>query len=355
ELAEQAGLTASAIGALERGTRRRPYPNTIRLLSAALGLSEEEAAAFTAAAPRRGDAQSGGMSPAPSGRSLSNLPVQRTALIGRRREVAELSKLLRHRKTRLITMTGVGGSGKTRLALHVAGEVQDAFADGVWVVELASVTDPTLAAQAVAAALGVPEAPGVPLIDSLVTVLRSRTLLLVLDNCEHLLDACMHLVDRLLATCPGVRILATSREVLQVAGERQWRVLPLPVPDPEQPTSIEELAGYPSVQLFVERAKAAAGFRLTAANAAAVAQICTRLAGIPLALELAAARVRVLGVEQIVERLDDALRLLTGGSRAAPTRQQTLRAAMDWSYELLTAPERALFRRLTVFAGGCDL
>jgi transcriptional regulator with XRE-family HTH domain len=342
ELAERADLTASAVSALERGARRRPYPNTLRLLSSALGLTAEEYAELAAAVPRR-DGVAERTDPAASAYPPSNLPVLRTKLIGRDSDIAGLTELLGEGETRLITLTGVGGCGKTSLALHAADEVRDASADGVWVVELSSVADPALVAQVVAAVLGVQETPGVPLLDTLVGALRTRTALLVLDNCEHLIDACAQLTDRLLTTCPNVRILATSREALQVPGERQWRVLPLTAPDPDGPISLDDVAHYSSVQLFVERAHAAADFRLTEANAATAARICARLAGIPLALELAAARTRVLAVEQIVERLDDTLRLLTGGSRAAPTRQQTLRAAMDWSYDLLTGPEQAPF------------
>ena len=230
------------------------------------------------------------------------------------------------------------------------------FPDGVWLVELAPLADPALVPQAVAAALGVREAPGVALLDGLVDALRPRALLLVLDNCEHLLAACAVLAERLLAACPALRVLATSREPLQIAGERQHPVPPLAAPAAGAPAAVADLAGYPAVRLFVARAQAVApGFALGPGNAAAVAEVCARLDGLPLALELAAARAGVLSAAQIAARLDDCLRLLTGGSRAGPTRQQTLRGALDWSHALLAEPERVAFRRLAAFAGGFDL
>jgi len=283
-------------------------------------------------------------------------PAARTSLIGREREVAALRELLARSSTRLVTLTGVGGGGKTRLAMAIAAEVPDAFDGAIHWVVLAPVADTALVPQAVASALGVIETAGTPLIEAVATRLAAERCLLVLDNCEHLLDACAELVEHLLAACPDLRILATSREPLTVAGEQQWRVPPLPVPDSSEPASLDSIVRSPSVRLFVERAQAVVPeFRLTPANAEAVADVCVRLDGIPLALELAAARVRVLSVEQIRTRLDDAFRLLTGGSRAAPTRQQTLLATLDWSYDLLTDSERALFRRIAVFAGSFDI
>jgi predicted ATPase/DNA-binding CsgD family transcriptional regulator/transcriptional regulator with XRE-family HTH domain len=351
ELAARAGLAVSAISALERGVRRRPYPTTVRLIAEALELSAEDRAAFGRAVPPASS------TPAVDARSrpLTTLPVPRTPLIGRARERAALPELVRQHGGRLVTLTGVGGAGKTRLALQVAADLAGAFPDGVCLVELAPIRDAALVPQAVAVALGVQESPGTPLQETLAAVLRSQALLLVLDNCEHLIDACAELAERLLSGCPDLRILATSREPLQIAGERPWRVPPLAVPRADGVASLDEIAGCPAVQLFLERAQSIdAAFELTAENATAIAQVCIRLDGIPLALELAAARVQVLTVAQILERLDDSLRLLTGGARAAPTRQQTLRAALDWSYDLLTEPEQAVLRRLTVFAGGCD-
>ena len=355
-LAERAEVSAAAIAALERGRRHHPYPHTVSRLAEALDLSSEERTAFGALASARGAHAILPPPGIPRKAPAYNLPAPRTRLIGRERDVATLVELVPVHPGRLVTLTGVGGSGKTRLALRVADDLVEAFPDGVWLVDLSPTADPALVATAVAKSLGVPEAPGAPLIDTLTSWLRTQTLLIVLDNCEHVLDGCAQVVEPLLTACPGARILATSREPLQLAGERQWRVQPLAVPDPDQPASFEELAGFPAMQLVEDRAQAVdASFRLTTENAVTVAKICARLDGIPLALELAAAWARVLSVGQILERLDDSLRLLTGGSRVAPTRQQTLRATLDWSYDLLTEPERAMFRRLAVFAGGWTL
>ena len=256
---------------------------------------------------------------------------------------------------RLLTLTGPGGSGKTRLALEVAAEVEG-YEDGAWFVELAPLSDPELVPQAVASVLGVREVPGTPLADSLCLHLGSREVLLVLDNCEHLVGACASLAEALLHSCPELRILATSREALGVSGETIFDVPPLSLPDPRRLPALESLLRYEATRLFVERAKAARhDFSLTEGNAMTVAQVCYRLDGIPLATELAAARVKVLSVEQISSRLDDSFRLLTGGGRSALAHQRTLRTAMDWSHELLSEEEKVLFRRLSVFAGGFTL
>ena len=355
-LAERAGASAAAISALERGRRQHPYPDTVSRLAEALGLSPDERAAFRSLASVSGAGAPTAASAGSRQASAVNLPVPRTSLIGRERDIATLAELVPAHPGRLVTLTGIGGGGKTRLALAVAGELRGIFADDVWLIELAPLVDPALVPMAVAAVLDIPEVDGVPVLERLAVALHSRRMLLVLDNCEHLIDACAELGERLLAACPDVSILATSREPLQLACERQWRVPALSAPGLDEAVSLATLADYPAVRLFVARAQAVVPeFGLTEANAGAVAQVCTRLDGIPLALELAAARVRVLPVAQILERLDDALRLLTEGSRAAPTRQQTLRATLDWSYELLTAPEQAVFRRLAVFLGGCAL
>lgn len=286
--------------------------------------------------------------------SPTNLPLQMNRFIGRERELAAVRELLL--TSRLLTLAGVGGSGKTRLALQVATDLLDDFEHGVWWVELAALSDPLLVPQAVAAALGIPERADRTLAEALANVLRPRQLLLVLDNCEHLLAACAELIAALLRACPQLRVLATSREALTISGETVWLVLPLRVPDTYQLPPVEGLLAYEAVELFIERARSVRpAFALTPENAAAVVQVCRRLDGIPLAIELAAARIRVLSVEQIVARLDDAYRLLTGGSRSALPRQQTLRAAMDWSYDLLSAHEQACFRRLAVFAGSFSL
>jgi predicted ATPase/DNA-binding NarL/FixJ family response regulator len=286
-------------------------------------------------------------SPARAGR----LPEPAASFVGREQELAEVGRLLG--ATRLLTLTGAGGSGKTRLALRAAAGQRGRFPDGVRVVELAALAEPLLVPAAVAAALGVPETRGEPPLEPLLRALDARRLLLVLDNCEHLLDACAQLVEAVLRACPDVRVLATSREALGLPGEVRWRVPPLAAPPEAGAATVERLGAYDAVRLFVDRAAAALpGFALTGENAPAVACICARLDGLPLALELAAARVAELSVEQLAARLDDHLRLLTVGNRAALPRQRTLRATVDWSYALLAPAERALFRRLAVFAGG---
>ena len=283
-----------------------------------------------------------------------NLPVQLTSFVGRERELADVQQVVS--SVRLLTLTGAGGVGKTRLALQVAAALVDQFPDGVWLVDLAPLADPGLVAQTVASVLRVREEPGRPLEATLADTLRPRQLLLLLDNCEHLVAACGQLADALLRVCPEVRLLATSREALGIAGETTWRVPPLALPPPECRPPAGHLAGFEAVRLFLDRARAVRpDFGLTDENAAAVAQVCRRLDGIPLALELAAARVPVLTPEQIAARLDDCFRLLTGGSRTVLPRQQTLRALVDWSYDLLSEWEQALFRRLAAFAGGWTL
>jgi predicted ATPase/DNA-binding CsgD family transcriptional regulator len=258
--------------------------------------------------------------------------------------------------TRLLTLTGAGGSGKTRLAMEVARSLIVAYPDGVWFVELAPLSEEILVPKAVAEALKVPERSSETLTDTLVEVLGDRQLLLVVDNCEHLIEAAAGLADKLLDSCPGMRILATSREALGVEGEARWLVPPLCVPDPQDTPSSGQLEDYESVRLFVERARGRdPAFSLSPENAFAVAEICSRLEGIPLAIELAAARVGTLSVEQISKRLEGSLELLTRGGRTAAPRQQTLKAALDWSHDLLSEPERVLFRRLSTFAGGWTL
>ncbi len=283
-----------------------------------------------------------------------NLPIQMTSFIGREQETKAVIRLLAEH--RLVTLTGSGGTGKTRLSLWVAAASLEAYPNGAWLVELAPLADPTLLPSAVASALSLPETPGKDIRDSLVDLLRSKRLLLILDNCEHLLEACARLADMLLHACPDLTILASSREFLGVEGEAPFRVPPLSLPDSRHLPPFEKLSGFDSIRLFVERAQVVSpGFALTHENATTVAQIVTRLDGIPLAIELAAARLRLLSVEQIALRLKDAFRLLTGGSRSVLPRHQTLRALIDWSYNLLSEPERILLGRLSVFAGGWDL
>jgi predicted ATPase/class 3 adenylate cyclase len=286
---------------------------------------------------------------------LNNLPRQLTSFVGRGQEMAEVKRLLG--AARLVTLTGSGGAGKTRLALQAAADVVEGYPDGVWLAECAPIADPVLVPKTVASALNVPEQPGREMIETLVAALRPKALLLVLDNCEHLLAACANLAAALLRACPGVRILATSREGLDVPGEILWRVPSLSVPEDIRhlPPS-GELVLYDAVRLFVDRAAATApGFTVTTENAPAVVQVCQHLDGIPLAIELAAARVKVLAVEQIAVRLDDRFRFLIGGGRIVLPRHQTLRAAIDWSYHLLSETERVLLRRLSVFARGWTL
>jgi predicted ATPase/class 3 adenylate cyclase len=301
----------------------------------------------------------------------NNLPVQLTSFIGREKEIEEVKRSLS--ATRLLTLTGAGGCGKTRLALQVASDLLEEYRDGVWLVELAALSDPALVPQAVASVLSLREEPGylpagegspaaIPILSRLSDHLRPKRMLIVLDNCEHLVEACASLAEGLLRACPNLRILATSREALGISGERAWSVPSLSLLDPKMFPSLAKdimastLTQYESVRLFIDRAVSALPtFTVTNRNAPAVAQICHRLDGIPLAIELAAARVKVLSAEQIALRLDDRFRLLTGGSRTALPRQQTLRATIDWSYNLLPEPERVLLRRLSAFVGGWTL
>jgi non-specific serine/threonine protein kinase len=280
-----------------------------------------------------------------------NLQAQLTFFIGRDREIAELTKLLA--SARLLTLTGAGGCGKTRLALELGARVLDRFPDGVWVVDLASLSDPDLVVQAVASVLDVREGPHRPILTALVDCLRNRQLLLILDNCEHLIAACAQFADAILRAAERACILATSREGLGITGETVWRVPSLSVPDAATKVPAETLLHYDAARLFVERAAAVdPSFTVTATNAALIADVCVRLDGIPLAIELAAARAKVLSLEQIHTRLNDRFRLLTGGSRTAVARQRTLEATVEWSYGLLSSAERRLLRRLSVFAGG---
>jgi non-specific serine/threonine protein kinase len=280
-----------------------------------------------------------------------NLPVPLTRFIGRARELEELLSLLP--STRLLTLTGAGGCGKTRLALELAANVRHRFPNGVWVVDLADLSDPDLLPQKVASVLDVREGPKQPVDESLSDYVRNRQLLLVLDNCEHVIAACARLTDTLLRAAARLCILATSREGLGITGETIWRVPSLALPESLSAAAPDALAGFDAVRLFVERASAVnPSFTSATTNVRLVAEVCHRLDGIPLAIELAAARVKVLSIEQINDRLHDRFRLLTGGSRTAVARQRTLEAAVDWSYELLSDHERQLLRRLSVFAGG---
>jgi len=286
----------------------------------------------------------------------NNLPYQVSTFIGRDAEMTKVRELLR--ETRLLTLTGAGGVGKTRLALQAAAEMLYEYPDGVWLVELAALSDGGLVLQTLAATLGVREEPGRPLAETLTSWLRSKRLLLLLDNCEHLVDATAGLAESLLLQCPGLRIVATSRETLRTEGEAVWRVPSLSVPHrtPGTEPQPEQLTQYAAVRLFIDRAtRVSPAFKMTNENAPSVAEICSRLEGVPLAIELAAARTSILSPVQIEERLDERFRLLTGGRRTALPRQQTLEATVRWSYDLLPQAEKRLFARLSVFAGGFTL
>jgi predicted ATPase/class 3 adenylate cyclase len=283
-----------------------------------------------------------------------NLPLQLDRFIGREDEIEEVKGVFN--TSRLVTLTGSGGAGKTRLALHIAADLVEAFEDGVWLVDLAPLSDPALVPQSVATALSLSEEWQRDLFDILSDYLNDKHLLIILDNCEHLVDACAQLADRLLRTCPGLVILATSREALRIPGERTYPVSSLKTPDPRYLPEFESLSQYEAVQLFIDRAVSAVPtFRIDNKNAPALAQICYRLDGIPLAIELAAARVRAMSLETIAARLEDSFHLLTRGTRTVLPRHQTLEAAIDWSYNSLSEDERTLFRRCAVFPGGCSL
>jgi non-specific serine/threonine protein kinase len=285
-----------------------------------------------------------------------NLPIQLTSFIGREKEIEALRQMITTGPSRLVTLTGSGGVGKTRLALRAAGELLGDFEDGVWLVELAPLSNPDLVAQSAMTALGLRQMSGQTVTQVLCEHLRDKRLLLILDNCEHLVSAVAELMETLLRACPHLRILATSREMLGVSGETPFRCPSLFLPDPQHLPPVAELAQYEAVRLFAERAQTSSpGFSLSEANAALMARVCQRLDGIPLAIELAAARVRLLSMEQIASRLEADFHLLTGGSRTALPRHRTLQALIDWSYNLLGEKERRLLLRLSVFSGGWTL
>jgi predicted ATPase/Tfp pilus assembly protein PilF len=343
------GLPRSLDGVLARALakdRARRYQTAAEFAEALRSLERE-------------DADGGVLAPAAEAaagtRGPHNLPVALTSFVGRREEMAEVSRMLEAH--RIVTLTGAGGCGKSRLALQIARNVLGAYADGAWLVELAPLADPALVPQRVAAAFGVREEGGRALQDTLAEALAPKSAILILDNCEHVAPACADLATKLIGTCAHLKILATSREPLGVGGEVLWRVPPLRVPDlTGSPPSRQTIAGFEAVRLFTERAAASQpSFALHEQNALPVAQICARLDGIPLAIELAAARIKVLPVAQILTRLEDRFRLLTGGTTTTLPHQQTLRAAVDWSYDLLDENERVLFDRLSVFAGGATL
>jgi predicted ATPase/DNA-binding XRE family transcriptional regulator len=359
ELALRAQLSPHAISDLERGARNRPYRETIRLLADALKLSPRDRAALEDAARRPSESNDGtppsSRSPSPPSRTWPALPTPLTSLIGRDRERAVVEELLRQADVRLVTLTGFGGVGKTRLAIEVARDLARDFGEDVAFVSLESLQDVALVGATIAQALEIQESGGRRAWDNLAAVLHDRRALLVLDNFEHVLGATAAL-SRLLAASVGVKALVTSRAPLRLPGEHEVYVSPLAIPGLEAELSVADARQFAAVELFAERAHAVrTDFALTPTNAATVAAICARLDGIPLAIELAAARVKALTITQIARRLDDRFALLTDGSRSAPRRQQTLRATMDWSFDLLTEPEKVLCRRLAIFAGGFTL
>ena len=362
ELAMRAGMTAKGLSALERGERRRPFPHTFRSLADALRLTEEERSVLLAAMPPRRDEKpraDGGAAPDPptldrpvQHPSQAGLPAPTTPLVGRERELEEVKSLLGRPGTRLLTLTGVGGTGKTRLALEAA-RLAEGLPDGAAFVALAPLGDATLVVPTIARSLGLQEATGLPPLDAVREHLCGRKMLLVLDNFEHVTGASVE-VSSLLESCPDLAVLVTSRAPLRIRSEQEYPVPPLGLPASTVSPDPEEVLSSPSGRLFVDRARAASpAFQVTAENAGAVAAICWRLDGLPLALELAAARARFLDPASLLLRLD---RALSGGwVRDLPERQRTMQAALDWSYDLLSEEEKALFRRLSLFSGGFTL
>jgi predicted ATPase/DNA-binding XRE family transcriptional regulator len=355
-LAERAGLSAHGIQKLESGATH-PYRDTAERLIRALNLSDGvQAILRMAAAPKPRRRRQPSRPTGQEAASHSHLPMSATTFIARTGEIESVKERLRD--NRLLTLIGPGGSGKTRLALEVARHVESEFSDGVWLIDLAPLVDAALVSPTIASTVGIVEEPGRVVLDALTEYFESRQVLLILDNCEHLIDACAEVVDTLLQACARLQFLATSREMLGVAGEALWRVSSLSVVDPGAPATgdgglVEEVGGSESGRLFLERARLVApSFTITTQNAHAVAEVCHRLDGMPLSIELAAARLSMLSIEQIGAHLDQSFRLLTGGNRTAVRRQQTIRATIDWSYQLLSDRERNLVRRLAVFAGG---
>jgi predicted ATPase/DNA-binding XRE family transcriptional regulator len=360
-LAERAGLSLDTVRALERGRSGAPRPETLARLVEALGLDAVGRATLTDASwperssTARDDREMELVPPQVTEQELdSRLPIVLSSFVGRERERAMVRRLLE--RARLVTLTGTGGVGKSRLALAAAEELLATYRNGVWLVDLAPLTDPTTVADVVLRTLGLREEPGCSHLDTLIDHLRGRQLLLILDNCEHLLAACARLVAGLLGACASLRVLATSREGLGLMGEQRYRVPPLGVPGSGQTPPLQVIASCEAVSLFVARAQERqTSFALDEQTAPLVAAISARLDGIPLAIELAAARVESLPLTSMLARLDHSLELLTSGSGDLPLRQRTLQATLDWSYGLLVDAERMVFRRLSLFADGWTL
>jgi predicted ATPase/DNA-binding XRE family transcriptional regulator len=353
ELAAAADLSPRSVSDLERGINRTARKDTARLLADALGLTGPARALFEAAARGRATAVAALAAHGPLTPRPNNLPAQLTAFIGRARELSDVRALVE--SSRLVTLTGAGGSGKTRLSLQVAAGLLDGPGDGVWLVELAPVLDEDAVAPAISRALGIIGQPGRPVLDVLLDALAGLDVLIVVDNCEHLIGVCARAAEAILRRCPRVRLLATSREPLGIGGETIYRVPPLSLPGPGD-WDLAAAESSDAVALFADRARAqGAALCLDEQTAPLVVSVCRRLDGLPLAIELAAARLRSLSLGGLNDRLDQRFRLLTGGSRTALERQRTLRATVDWSYSLLNGAERLLLGRLSVFAEGFDL
>jgi predicted ATPase len=356
--AERARMSTQGISALERSYRRTPQRETLALLVGALKLDDEQREEFQAAAARSvllGRCASVTVGPWADDASAT-LPLALTSFIGREPELDEIAALVRDH--RLITITGAGGVGKTQTALHVADALSEAGHAPVCFVGLAPIANPSLVVAAVASAVGVQEVPDRPLLDTLLAYLKNKALLLILDNCEHVISEAATVAGSLLAGCSRLRVLATSREPLRAAGEFSYRLPSLSIPPPDRTRNIRatDALAYGAIALFADRAQAVEHrFTLTDENVPIVADICRRLDGIPLAIELAAARANLLSVKALAEKLDDRFGFLTAGERTAMPRQQTMRAAIDWSYNLLSLPEQRVFERLSVFAGGCTV
>ena len=354
ELAEAARLSPRTVSDLERGVNRTAHKDTAELLADALGLAGLVRGVFVAAARGRALAAEVLAARAEALDAFAgNLPVQVSSFIGRDRELSEVRALVA--SSRLVTLTGTGGCGKTRLSLQVAAELLGRPSDGVWLVELAAVTGQDDVAPAICEALGVVRQPGRQALDTLLDALATQDVLIVIDNCEHLIGACAKTADAILRHCPNAQLVATSREPLSISGEAIYRVPPLSLPRPGD-RDAAALEPSDAVALFVARAKEqGAGLSADDQTSLLIASICVQLDGMPLAIELAAARLRSLSLSALNDRIDQRFRLLTGGSRTALARQQTLRATVDWSYSLLHGVEQLLLRRLSVFTGSFDL